>query len=120
MFSPKRMIPSLTAGALSLSGCANVSVDGSGGSGGGGGVGGAGGIQAEIRAFCMKLVDCDLINYDYDYCVENVTALEADLSAQCRAVVRSYFACVDDAPCQSFVVDCYSPELRICISPLVL
>ena len=82
------MIPSLTAGAISLAGCANVGGDG-GGDGGDGGTGGVGGIQQEIRAFCMKLVDCDPLNYNYDYCVTNISALESDLSPECRAVVRS-------------------------------
>ncbi|MEM9730566.1 MAG: hypothetical protein AAF997_18440 [Myxococcota bacterium] len=119
MFIPKRIIPSLTAGAISLAGCANVSGDGGGGDGGDGGTGGVGGTQEDIRAFCMKIVDCDPINYSYDYCVTNISALEPNLSAQCRAVVLSYFACVEERPCQTFRIDCYSPELNLCLSTVL-
>ena len=116
----KRAIPSLAAGALSLAGCANVSDDAGGGTNGGGGTGGVDGLDASLRAFCMKAVECDPASFEYESCVQLGAAFDDALSQECRDIVQSYFLCVARGTCQEFFVEaCYNDDVYSCISPLI-
>jgi hypothetical protein len=127
MFEPKKTIPSLAAAAISLAGCAQIDVGGTGGMAGAGGAGtggagtgGAGGNGGQfadsLKAFCMKGVECQVPDSDYATCIQGGNTLASRVSGDCLAIWESYFSCIGQGTCQdletyacddSEAVNCY-------------
>ena len=105
MFNPKRAIPTLAVGALTLAGCGGDSNGGSGGSGGTAGAGGGtGDLESALNAWCMKLVDCFPGYYDgVQECVNYVSeyyGIIGNISPACEAAAVSYFDCGARLSCE--------------------
>lgn len=102
MLKPKKSIPTLTVTMLALTGCGG---DGNGGSGGSGGSGGDG-LDASLRAFCMKAVQCE-VGQAVDDCVNYYNSLIAqyNVTPACEAAVISYFDCGAALSCNEFLMN---------------
>ena len=98
MLRPKKLIPSLAAAVLALTGCGGTTDGGSGGTGGSAGTI-PDDLAASLRGWCMNYVDCGFDYYNgVEQCVDSVREFYGQYITNlddpaCEAALMSYLDC---------------------------
>ncbi len=123
MIQFKKVIPTLAAATLALTGCGGTTdgtggtgatgeAAGTGGTGGRGGIGGSGGtgdLANSLRRFCMTLVECYPTDYTVQECVDYYTAYVDEyrefFGPGCELALISYADCLSMLTCRELEAD---------------